>query len=330
VERNGINNRQRVVATLAVIHNGLQAIDLTAFVTEQEKKALQAVMEAHLRLEPSEREFKLRQLIQSQMVSEQWSGLAEVHPAWILEELKNESPRIIGIILRYLPSRHVRYLLEHLPPTIRFAIPNVVEAFSVPQPILDVIRRCFESRFAPLHLSRSADSFGFDQLYYLRGSELEIFFRDLGLQELAMALHGLSGKSLTILLNRLSLRDAKRLQQRMRSLENISDALTRQARYTVLDVEGEHLGPEHLLLEIGLAAFARSVAPEHGDLFRMLEIKLDPLISYVLKRHINERLEKNTRVVAEERQAIVLSRVADLARENLIDQSWSRFFPQEA
>lgn len=319
-------NRQRMVATLAVIESGEKAADLAAFVCDDEKGSLKSAIESCLKIDPTEREFKLRQQARSQLSSEQWSGLAEVHPAWILEELKNESPRIIGIILRYLPSRHVRYLLEHLPPTIRFAIPNVVEAFSVPGPVLDVIRRRFESRFQPLHLSRSIENFGFDQLYYLRGDELEVFFKDLGLQELAMALHGISGKSLGVLLNRLSLKDAKRLQRRMRSLGTVSNVLKRQARYTVLEVEGEHLGPEHLLMEIGLAAFARAISPTHHDLFRMLEIKLDPRISYVLKRYIDERLEKNTKDVAEERQNLILSRVAALAGENLIDQSWSKFF----
>lgn len=116
----------------------------------------------------------------------------------------------------------------------------------------------------------------------------------------------------------------------MHSLEGVSDVLKRQARYTVLEVEGERLGSEHLLMEIGLAAFARAVAPVHQELFRMLEVKLDPRISYVLKRYIDERLEKNTHAVAEERQNIILSRIAALAHESLIDPSWSRFFTSEA
>lgn len=326
---NGVNNRQRMAATMAVIEEGEKASDLLAFVSDDEKALLKSVIDVCLKINPSEREFKLRQQARSQLSSEQWSGLADIHPAWLLEELKTESPRIIGIILRYLPSRHVRFLLEHLPPTIRFAIPNVVEAFSVPQPVLDVIRRRFESRFQPLHLSRSIDQFGFDELYYLKGDELEIFFKDLGLQELAMALHGISGKSLNVLLNRLSLRDAKRLQQRMRSLDDVSEVLKRQARYTVLEVEGEHLGPEHLLMEIGLAAFARAVSPANQDLFRRLSVKMEPRISYVLKRYIDERLEKNTLTTSEERQSLILSRVATLANESLIDPSWSRFFPSQ-
>lgn len=325
-----LNNRQQIIAAMAVLEDADKASELISFLGSADREAVKSAIESHLTVDASERETKLKGLISSMVASEQWSGLAEIHPAWLLEELKTEAPRIIGIILRYLPSRHVRYILENLPPTVRFAIPNVVEAFSVPQPVLDVIRRRFESRFAKLRLSRAQEQFGFEHLYYLRGSELESFFRDLGLQELAMALHGISGKSLTFLYNRLSLKDAKKLQARIKLLDDVSDALRRQARFTVLEVEGENLGPDHLLLEIGLAAFARAVSLKHGELARLIEIKLDPRISYVLKRYIDERAQKNTRVMVEERQAIILSRVAQLAREHVIDESWSRFSPVEA
>lgn len=321
-----IDNRQRMVAALAVLEDGEKASDLLAFVSKDEQGVLKSAIESDLAIDETEREYKLKTQISSLIASDKWSGLAEIHPAWLLEELKNESPRIIGIILRYLPSRHVRYILENLPPAVRFAIPNVVEAFSVPQPVLDVIKSRFEARFATLRLSRALEHFGFEHLYYLRGDELAVFFKDLGLQELAMALHGISGKTLTFLYNRLSLKDAKKLQSRIKSMDYVSNALKRQARYTVLEVEGEDLGPDNLLLEIGLASFARALSGEHHELARLIEIKLDPRISYVLKRYIDERSDKNTKPFIDERQAIILSRVAELAKENLIDDSWSRFF----
>lgn len=325
-----INNRQRMLVALAVLDSGEKAALLLSFLSPKDLEACTSAMRSCLEIDPSEREFKIKGQIGSLIASEQWSGLAEIHPAWLLEALKEESPRVIGIILRYLPSRHVRYILEHLPSQLRCTIPNVVEAFSVPQPVLDVIRRSFESKFASFHISRSLEKFGFEHLYYLRGDELEVFFKDLGLQELAMALHGISGKSLGFLYNRLSLRDAKRLKSRMKELGDISEPLKRQARFTVLEVEGEHLGPELLLMEIGLASFARALSSDHTDLARLLEIKLDPAISYVLKRYIDERLNKNTHSTAAERQSLILSRVARLARENLIDESWTRFFPNQA
>lgn len=325
-----IDNRQRMVAALAVLEAGNKAKDLLEFVSKDEQGALKSAIESGLAVDSTEREYKLKTQISSLIASDKWSGLAEIHPAWLLEELKNEPPRIIGIILRYLPSRHVRYILENLPPTVRFAIPNIVEAFSVPQPILDVIKSRFEANFATLRLSRALENFGFEHLYYLKGDELAVFFKDLGLQELAMALYGISGKTLTFLYNRLSLRDAKSLQSRIKSLDYVSEALKRQARYTVLEVEGENLGPDNLLLEIGLAAFARALSDKHHELARLIEIKLDPRISYVLKRYIDERVDRNAKPSVEERQSIILSRVAELARENLIDNSWSRFFPVEA
>jgi len=316
--------------TLAAIELGDNASDLLNFLNEDEVKTCKPEFESYLKINSGERETKLKEKINSLVASERWSGLAEIHPAWILEELKKESPKIIGIILRYLPSQHVRYLLENLPPTIRFALPNIIEAFSVPKPILDIIKQRFESRFIPLHLSRSIEKLNFNHLYYLKSNELELFFKDLGMQELATALHGISGKSLNFLLNRLSLKDAKRLQQRIKSFKNVSDDLKKQARYTVLEVEGEHLGPENLLIEIGLAAFAKSISSSSSDLPRLLGIKLPPKISYVLKRYVAEKSQKNQKETAYERQSIILSRISSLAKENVIDQSWGKLFSLES
>lgn len=321
-----VNNRHQVFAALAVMDEGGEFGNLLNHLSGDDVKLCREATRSYLEIAAGERKEKIKEHISQMFASEQWSGLAEIHPAWLLEELVKESPRVIGIILRYLPSRHVRYIIEHLPPTVRYAIPNVVEAFSVAEAVLDIIRRVFESKFIQLRLSKAVGQFGFDHLYYLRGEELEVFFRDLGVQELAMALDGISGESLNYLLNRLTLKDAKKLQKRIKELSDVSRALKRQARFTVLEVEGTHLGPEHLLLEIGLAAFARAVSTSNKDLSRLIGIKLDPHISYVLKRYVSEKADKSTKDVMKERQSIILSCVVSLAAEKLIDESWSCFF----
>ncbi len=324
------NNRQRILATLAVLEDSENAAQLLEFLNSEDKEACQAEIASYLEIDPQEREAQLQEQASSLIASEQWSGLGEVHPAWILEELKNESPRIIGIILRYLPSRHVRYILEHLPPTIRHSIPNIVEAFYVPQPVLEVIKKRFENKFTTLRLSRSIKKLGFEHLYYLRGEELEIFFKDLGLQELALAFHDLPEKSLNFLLNRLPIKEAKALKNRIKAINNVSEPLKRQAKFTVLEVEEKKVGTDQFLLEIGLAAYARAVMPDQQDQMRQLEVKLAPQTSYLLKRNLVERTSKNTLDISKERQSLIISRVANLAQENQIDQSWSNFFRADA
>ncbi|MFH1874124.1 MAG: hypothetical protein ABH859_02935 [Pseudomonadota bacterium] len=329
LEKNA-NNRQRMLATLAVLEDGEKATDLLDFLNPEDKEICQAEIAAYLEIDIEERETKLQEQTSSLIASEQWSGLGEIHPAWVLEELKNEPPRIIGIILRYLPSRHVRYILEHLPPTIRYAIPNVVEAFYVPQPVLEVIKKLFESKFTTLRLSRSIKHLGFEHLYYLRSEELDIFFKDLGLQELALAFHDLPEKSLSFLLNRLPVKESNELKNRIKALSNVSEGLKRQSKFTVLEVEEKKVGADQFLLEIGLAAYARAVMPDQRNLMRQLEVKLAPQTSYLLKRNLVERTSKNTREISEERQTLIISRVASLAQENQIDQSWCNFFKADA
>lgn len=318
----GLNNRLRTVAALAVLRDGAEAAALADYLPEAEQQAVAELIGGYGR-EP-ETGFAMEQLVRQMVASERFSSIAEVHPAWILEHLREEPPRVIGIILRSLPSKHVRYVLEHLPPMIKAQLPDMVESFSVQKPVLETIRRRFERHFLPMRASRSLARMGFEHLYYLKGAELEEVIRDAGLSELAIALAGMQGKTLHVVFNRLDLKDAKRLQRKIRETGSVSSELARQARYTILEVEGNHVGPERMLMRVGLAALASAMEREHGHLVRLLMQKLVPADGYLLKRSIDERRLRLNAVVAAERRAIIMNLVDELAAEGRIDPSWRR------
>lgn len=319
------NNRQRALAALAVLRDGSRAGDLAEFMSDHDRKAYSPLVRAYSN-EPN-RELSMGQLIKHLVSSERFSSLAEVHPAWVLERLRNEPPRVIGIILRLLPSRHVRYLLKNLPPMLCEQVPNLVESFSVDPAILDVIRRRFEKHFVPMRITRSIDELGFENLYYLKESELEELFVDIGLTEMAIALSDLPSKALRIVYNRLDVKDAKRLKARIGGLTGVPDELFRQARNTFLQVEGERVGPRQLLKMVGLAAFADAIGPEHENLMSMVKQRLDPNDGYLLKRFVDERRIRKGLVSAGKRRQMIMEAVAELAREGRIDKSWSGFLP---
>lgn len=323
-----INNRQRMVAALVALRCGDEAESLWAYAGDDERASLTSAYGSFLPLAAPERVTQAEQRMQTLIAGECFSGLAEVHPAWIFAALKDESPRIIGIILRYLPARHVRYVIAHLPPALRDALPDMIEAFAVPEEILHVIQRRFEKRFLPLRLSRSLEHYSFTELYYLKSEELEMLFRDLGRQEMALALSRLSVRALRLLLNRFPLKEAKRLKERMRAVERVSEALRRQAQFTVLEAAEVELGSDRLLLDIGLAAFARALTPDHQELFLFLKQKLEPQQGYILKRVMEEWCDEANQSVSEERRAMILSRVVVLAEDAIIDPAWGeRFAP---
>ncbi|MFH0800476.1 MAG: hypothetical protein V2A66_09900 [Pseudomonadota bacterium] len=322
-----LSNRQRVLAAMAVLHGGADAAEIADYMSDSNRGVCGDLIALYS--EGADRENRAQQLIRQAVAAERFSSLAEVHPAWILERLCEEPPRVIGIILRSLPSQHVRYILKNMPPMLRAQLPNMVESFAVAAPVLEVIRRRFERHFLPMPVSRAIGKFDFSKLYYLKGEDLEEVIREAGLTELGIALTGMAGKVLHVVLNRLELKDAKRLQGRMRDMRGISPELVRQARFTVLEVEGRRVGPDGMLMRFGLAALASALGDEHTRLVRLLQQRLDPSDGYLLKRFIDERRICPRRALAAERRDMILWIVASLAEDGRIDPSWGRFFTSE-
>ena len=191
---NGAKNRQMIVAAMAVLGEGESAACLADYMSDADRPLCASLIDMYA--SEGNCGAKLEQLVRQIAASEKFSSLSEVHPAWILEKLRDESPRVIGIILRYLPSQHVRYIVSNMHPMLRARVPNMVESFAVQAPVLDVIRRRFESHFLPMRVSRTIDCFEFENIYYLKGPDLAELIREVGLAELAIALTGMSGQAL--------------------------------------------------------------------------------------------------------------------------------------
>ncbi|OGQ21557.1 MAG: hypothetical protein A3I05_03390 [Deltaproteobacteria bacterium RIFCSPLOWO2_02_FULL_44_10] len=272
--------------------------------------------------EQGNRETEARKQIQLLKAQQAFHGLAEIHPAWILEELEHESPRVIGMILRYLPSRHVRSVLEHLPSEIKSRLPDMVEVFAVRSELLEVIRKRFEARFLPMRCSRSSDSFTYEEFAAFKSEDLETLFFDLGIHEMAIALSSVSSKPLRMLLNRLPLKEAKRLQLRIRELSDVSLSLRHQAQFLIINVANEYVGAKKLFFELGICAFARSLGNNNENVVRMIQQKLKPEYGYILKRAVTEWSDVAQDEMTRERQKIVEERIAALAAAHLIDTSW--------
>lgn len=322
---NKTGSRHRVIAALAVLRDGGDAASLLDYLSDDDRGIVELLVESYSR--EDDVPYAMERIIRQALISEQFSSLSEVHPAWILERLRDEPPRAIGIILRMLPSKHVRFILEKIDPILRDQIPSIVESFAVPTPILDVIRRRFERHFMPMPISRTVEQLGFEHLYYLKGEELGELIREIGFSELAIALSGISGRSLRTVCNRLELKDAKRLQQRVKEFAGAPPEFARQARYTILEVEGQRIGPHRMLFKIGLAALASAVGDGYEALVRQIQQKLDPDDAYLLKRFIDERRVRYCPRVATQRRELILDLVALLAEQGRVDQSWRRFRP---
>ena len=309
----------------ALITRSKEKVDeLLPYMSSADAQSLQAALTVYHEHPYNKKELANKKL-RALLATEQFSTIADVHPAWILDKLKNEPPRIIGILLRYLPSQHVRYVVENLPAKVQDELPDMIESFAVQPNLLSLIRKKFEQHFIGMHFTRQEQELSFEHIYYLKHQELETLFTDLGIQEMAMALATMSRKSNRMLLNRLPLRKAKELQQRCKNVAKLSSTLCHQARFTILEAAGERIGSEQLFLDLGLAAFARSLGQEHAQLFQYILQKIAPQHGYVLKRSLTQWSEQGQQL-SEERRQLILARLVTLAKDAKIEPTWGPLF----
>lgn len=302
--------RKQIVAYLTAYFDGEGGERLAQFGPQGEEAHLKEVFKELSSLSVEERDEKITRRIKALRTSESGTGFSEVHPAWLVEALVTESPRVISIILRYLPSRHVRFILDNLPKRIKMELPKLIETFNVPTPILDVIKERFERKFAAVGVR--GDIRSFSEIHYLRRDELGTLFRDLGLNELAYALGSLDKENLQVLLNRLDVTDARSLSERMSNIGKPPASLLKDARYTILEAELANIDPKRLLPEVGVVSFAKAFEKEDIGMLPNLMQKLEPNTAYVLKRYVDRYI--NTSSTAPERKQLVMARALALAK----------------
>lgn len=244
--------------------------------------------------------------------------LQDVHPEWMLKILERETPRVIAILLRYIPSRQSRYILERLPPRIKERMPHFVDAFSVPTLVVQSMRRRFESHFlaaSPTH----AEMDSFAGLAALSFEDLPKLICDLGLHEIALAFSDADDRSIHILMKRLPESDARRLQERMHHLEDAPKALTRDAKFTILDIDVESVPSDVFLFEIGIRAFAKACGRAEKDLISALSLKLEPRVGEWLLSQAARKSGGGE--LGGLRQQMILNRLETLSRAGVL-ASW--------
>ncbi len=322
--------RYQIISALELLHQEGAAVDLSSYLGEQHQSEYQKAKDLWQKIPTETRENFLWNQLKALRSKEDFSGVVDIHPAWLLKPLERESPRVIGVILRHLPSKHVRYLLEHLPKRVTLRLPKLMESFYVSSEILTLVRRRFERHFHPMHLSRSLGQYDFDHIHYLKSEEMDGLIRDLGLSELALSMVKTSKRIVHIVLNRLGVRDAKALVQRIKEYQHASPHFCREARYTVLELGKNQMGVEAFLRELGTAALAKSFGAEHESLCHAVSQKMSPDQSYLFKRYVDNAKPMSAGAQVQRRQEWTLKHLADLSQAGLLDPQWAEGKTREA
>lgn len=319
--------RERTVALLATLHDPSLLAQLATYGPSVEMADFGRHWESLAALSPSARHTACREHLAGLRVAEDVVLIGEVHPAWLAQVLEHESPLVVGLLLRYLPSRHVRYLMEHLPERLKRALPNLLETFAVSPAVFQLVRRIFEAHFVPMRPAQTITTFHFSDLVHLGTDELEVLLRDAGIHELALAFYTMDRQALQIVFNRMQFRDAKALKERIQSLADLHAGLERDAKYTIFEIGIDVGGSEAMLREIGVHGVAKAVGPDEARMVGTLRQKLPPRLGYLLSRLVDHYRARTHPTIRSVRQALLLQRIATLSAAGELDARWKHCIP---
>ncbi len=284
-----LDSRLQVLVYLACLGDIENAFDLYNFTLSAYEKPLVEATQEILNYPKKERKKMISRGLQDLLQAEKIHPMGEVDAGWFLEVLKEESPRIIGIILKYLPGEKSRFIQENLPAEIQSQLPSPDEKPApLPEDLLSIIKTRFESQFKTLSAFDRSDEMDLNHFYFIKTSRLIAFFRQLGMEQLSKAFKGLHKSAMKALLYRLSTQDAREFQARMKSLAQISSRELREAQMLLINLPIETLSPESLFTEIGMMFFAKSFTRKDKALAEALYYKLPPKLAYLLKRYMDE------------------------------------------
>lgn len=323
--------RERALALLIVRAAGASTPDarLTDYGPAAEAEAIAARVAVLAAATPDERAEAVVDQLAGLRAAESVVLMSEIHPGWLTDILAQESPRVVGLLLRYLPSQHARAVLEQLPPGLRNRLPHIVDAFAVSDTIQRIVRRRFESRFLPVRPRTTLDQFTFATLDALSIQEWQVLLHDLGIHEMALALGTLNRAAVRVIFNRLDFADAKALHARLAAVQSADPRLARDARYCLLELSLEASTPSQLLREIGIQALARALALHDLPMLARIKQKLPPAQACLLGRDADMALPNAHAQLTGLRQREILLRIGVLSREGLIDARYHRLLSPE-
>jgi hypothetical protein len=300
-------SRREILARLCLMGEGEKGLDLLAFASKEDEAG-------------KEQLGRVRRLSHLRPVS----VLEEIHPGWILEKLRGESPRLLGLVCRFVTGEKAQYLISHLAPEERKRLPKVRESYDLSPQLVEIVRELVEKSLAVSLPQRAGEAFGFSHIAWMRDDDLRTFFRDLGLEEIRKAFAEVEPQIFRAFLARFSPAEAKEIRGRIETGKAVSleEKRAAQKHLVSLSLENGELPPDALFREIGYSVFARALSPDDRDWAEWICQKLAPEDGYRLKRMVQERTASQPETTLQERKEKILHRLSLLAQKGLIRRYW--------
>ncbi len=250
------------------------------------------------------------------------SVFEEFHPGWIRERLEGESPRVLGVICRFLPGDKIKYLLDRLTARERKLFPKVNESYKIAPDVAELVRLLVEKKLSFSLPIDAGGVFSFSHIALMRSDDLRTLFRDLGLEELRRAFSEVDSKVLKAFLARFAPPVAREIRGRIDFGVKTPPSRRREAQKHLVGISMENVSAEELLREIGYSVFVRALAAEDRPLGDYLYQKISPEEGHRLKRALSETSQSRPVDIIRSMQEEILGRIRVLADKGLIRPYW--------
>ncbi|OGP15432.1 MAG: hypothetical protein A3I75_07030 [Deltaproteobacteria bacterium RIFCSPLOWO2_02_FULL_50_16] len=317
-----LNSRQQMLAYTTLMTEGDHFATLFRFLPPEEEGPLKEFASKIWSQKKEHRSKDVIQKIKEVFVQKKMSILHEVHPGWIAERLKDESPRVLGVLCRYLPGETVKYLIDHLPKAQAQNLPKINETFAVSSDLILWIKDILEKKFAHPSLPALEERFSFSHIGLMSGKDLMTLFRELGLEEIRKAFSQVEVQSLKVFFSRFSVNDTRELKARILDAPPCHSEEKKIAQQHIVTMELQALSAEALFYEIGFSYFAHAILPSESQWVEAVCERLSPQDGYVLKRFIKEYASKRSEGLQQKFREEILRRIFYLTEKRKIRKYW--------
>lgn len=292
-------DHQKAFLWIAALYDPKRAVKLAGFIDNPEMvPSMQELVDRN----PSKE--SLIEKIKRFSIQTNRSILADIHPDWIWEAIKDEEPCVIALIFRSLPPDKTRQILDIMPKEILSKLPTLGETFGLDYELLEVLQKRLEMKFS-LEVSPRPLSF----LAKYPSKRWHLLIRDLGFRELAMAFSSLNEKTLQVISGRLPGKDARILKIYMERLNQTPTERLKQAQAHLVSLGLE--GRAELIMEAGFFVFSKAVTKQDLDLVRFIQTKFSKPLARLLRQCVEAVSPLNTAASADRFQKEILQSLED-------------------
>lgn len=253
----------------------------------------------------------------------------QIHPGWILEVVREERPRIIGLICRYLPGSHIRYLIDNLDREVRDKLPTLGESFALPLELMEQVKVFLAKKFFNGSPPSADEPFSCRHIPWMSAKDIRRLIRELGYVQIRNAFAGVDPQAVQAFLVRFPIEEAKEIRRRLELGTSIPESKRKKAREHIVSMSLDVSRAEDLPFEIGLSALAQASHPDDRGWIEGIVVRLTPHEGYRLRRFVSEASGRGSSETRERYQAELLGIVRDLADRGLIAQYWKTRVEEE-